>query len=331
MRPRAIPFTLGFLALACLATASESPPDLDRDIPFHGGTTVRFATAEEAAKVLGARDDYVRAMSPLDRMFRLKSEAPVDEDRYLKHAASQAMDWGKEEIASLTAHVESASRKLDAVGLHLPLPETILLVRTSAGLSFGLPHTRQNAIILPETYLQIPAAYLEQLLLHETFHVMTRHRPEIRDALFAVLGFEVCGEVALPEPLAARLLANPDAYHTRHCIVVEAGGESVPVVPVAIAKVDRFTGGNPIEAVDFKLMAIEKTNGEYRPRLDSGEPILHGRLDVEGYFEKIGRNTMYTIHPEEIAADNFALMVRQADDVSNPEILEAFRKILSQE
>jgi hypothetical protein len=49
---------------------------------------------------------------------------------------------------------------------------------------------------------------------------------------------------------------------------------------------------------------------------------------VKGFHEQIGRNTGYIIHPEEVLADNFVLLVRRETDVPSPEILERMDALL---
>jgi hypothetical protein len=54
---------------------------------------------------------------------------------------------------------------------------------------------------------------------------------------------------------------------------------------------------------------------------------------MDGLFEQIGRNTQYLWHPEEILADNFAILVLgelSAKPLSppSPEVLERLRPIL---
>jgi len=55
--------------------------------------------------------------------------------------------------------------------------------------------------------------------------------------------------------------------------------------------------------------------------------------DMEGLFEQIGRNTRYLWHPEEILADNFALMAIGVErgaplKLPSPEIQDRLRAIL---
>ncbi len=47
------------------------------------------------------------------------------------------------------------------------------------------------------------------------------------------------------------------------------------------------------------------------------------------YFGAIGLNTRYIIHPEEILADNFVLLVRGERKVRTPRIIEELERVLA--
>jgi hypothetical protein len=49
---------------------------------------------------------------------------------------------------------------------------------------------------------------------------------------------------------------------------------------------------------------------------------------VSSYHEQIGRNTGYIIHPEEVLADNFALLLLGRTAVKSPHILDRLRASL---
>jgi hypothetical protein len=51
--------------------------------------------------------------------------------------------------------------------------------------------------------------------------------------------------------------------------------------------------------------------------------------EVSGFVEQVGQNTDYVIHPEEILADNFALLVIGQQNVPSPEILHKMKAILT--
>jgi len=57
------------------------------------------------------------------------------------------------------------------------------------------------------------------------------------------------------------------------------------------------------------------------------EKTLIAYANVEGFYEKIGRNTQYIIHPEEILADNFVFLVHNNENVATPELLKSMKAI----
>jgi hypothetical protein len=85
-------------------------------------------------------------------------------------------------------------------------------------------------------------------------------------------------------------------------------------------------GGEFFNYMTFKLMVIEQQNGRWKPALQGAKLTLLGPTDVTGFREQIGSNTNYIIHPEEILADNFVLLVNE-QNVSTPRIVNDMKKI----
>ena len=52
--------------------------------------------------------------------------------------------------------------------------------------------------------------------------------------------------------------------------------------------------------------------------------------DIPSYIQKIGMNTDYIIHPEEVLAENFVLLLNNSKYIRSPEILEKMREVFSQ-
>lgn len=77
-------------------------------------------------------------------------------------------------------------------------------------------------------------------------------------------------------------------------------------------------------------MVVEKSGDSqnFRAVFEGSSPKLVGMERVSGFMEQVGRNTDYIIHPEEILADNFALLVLNGHDVASPEILRKIRELL---
>ena len=52
---------------------------------------------------------------------------------------------------------------------------------------------------------------------------------------------------------------------------------------------------------------------------------------ASGFFAQVGKNTRYIIHPEEILADNFALLVLRKRNLPSPAIIKKLKEILKDE
>ena len=55
--------------------------------------------------------------------------------------------------------------------------------------------------------------------------------------------------------------------------------------------------------------------------------LQYCRLE-NGFYEKVGKNTQYIIHPEEILADNFALVISGETEFATPEIPAAILQVM---
>ena len=220
---------------------------------------------------------------------------------------------------ALQAVVRSADRRIESLDLQLSLPSTVLLLRTSGNEESNAPYTRENAIILPDNVLSISTDDLEYLFLHELFHVMSRHDPAIRETLYRIIGYSPCYELPFPEELLPLKMTNPDAFGSSFCIDIEAAGTSQTVTPILYAK-GPYTGGAFFDWLVFRLMAVKRSEGQWRPIRDKDGLRLFDPGEVSNFFEQIGKNTDYIIHPEETMADNFVFAITERDDLPNPEI-----------
>ena len=104
-------------------------------------------------------------------------------------------------------------------------------------------------------------------------------------------------------------------------------------MPILFSNVEVYDvqrGGEFFEYVNFQFLVMDKSAkpGHLTTIYENGRPKLIGLQEVSGFFEQVGRNTQYVIHPEEILADNFALLILEKRDVPSPEILRKMEEIL---
>lgn len=301
-------------------------------VPIAAETNIRFASVEQGQAVLGQRDRFVDAQSPWDRQARLKTDRAVSVDEYLKFAAGEVIAWSDADRQKLVAALEKVRERLRP--WRLPWPREILLIQTTGKEEGRAAYCRQSAIILPKNIVGGRGGEsLERLLLHELFHILSSHNDELRDRLYAVVGFARCGAAMLPDDLGARKITNPDAPTIEHAIEIAVDDKPLRVVPILLAdsaKYDAAGGKEFFAHMQFRLLAVEKTAaGTVAARLVDGKPQLLDPAETPSYHDKIGRNTGYIIHAEEVLADNFVLLVTGETNVKTPRILEEMRTAMS--
>ena len=289
-----------------------------------------FATQAQARAVLGAQDDYVSATSALERPMVLAAAGPMDAERFAAAMQATALDWSATERSAFDPVFARLERFLSA--MKWQAPATILLVKTSDRLMEGFPHTRGNAIVIQEGMLRemrARPAMLEFLVVHEAFHVLTRADRALREGLYSAIGFRRCASIELPEALVRLRLTNPDAPENRHAIRVQWRGrpvEALPFVHFTSENIDPKAGF--VSQMKTSWLLVERQQ-EHCVARDEGATLQ----ELEGLREQVGNNTGYLIHPEEILADNFALLYRETvtpgvTRIRSPEILERIRSVV---
>jgi hypothetical protein len=284
-----------------------------------------------ATVALPLLDAMVPALTTFDLQSRLNTAGDVKLADLLKLYADNVTDWPPEDekaVAEAFAFVAKQLRDFE-----LAKPESILLIRTTGKEEAGAAYCRGPAIVLPEGRIRQEPDGLRKLVAHELFHVLSTHNPELRRDLYAIIGFQLCEPIELPASLKERAITNPDAPLLDAYIQVEPRpGEKLFVMPVlyaSAAKFDPDSGKSLFDYMQFKLMAIEEAGGKWQATVNDGRPISIEPKGLESYFDQIGKNTGYIIHPDEILADNFAHLVLQTEKLPNPEIIEKMRQRLA--
>jgi len=315
-----ISLVLLFATVAC-AHAQEPMTLVD-------STTLIFATVEEGRAILKARDDFVQRLSPFDRASRMKTDQVISEEVYLEFVGKSVLPWDDSAKQRVEAAFYDVQAELSA--LALPLPKRVLLVKTTGDEEGGAAYTRANAIVFPQVELDAPAEKLQMTICHELFHVLSRANPSLRDELYSTIGFVKCDEVPFPPALRSRKLTNPDAPGNDHCIRVQVDGQNRWAVPILFSSAETYDvdrGGEFFEYLQFQFLLGGDKGG--KPSFDAEQPQLGGIEELAGFFEQVGQNTAYIIHPEEILADNFALLIRRESDWPSPEIVEKLKDALA--
>lgn len=316
-----------WIALMFTTFGSDLP---GQQIQLSPDCVLRFANVTEAAEVLAAEDDFTRRLTRFDLQSRLRSEEELTVADYQQAVVAGIRPWTEPFVETVLPAAQQLADRLQR--FDLPLPAEILLVYTSGKGESGAPHTRGNAIVLPEKRLARRPDDLLRLLAHELFHILTRQSPIWRDQMYATIGFQPCDEVRLSESQRDRRITNPDAPVVEHFITVQIDEADAHVAPVLIANVPQYDASRDAAFFSYlqvQFVQLQWQDGHWTPMLhDDGTTVGHPLAALDGFMSQIGDNTRYLIHPEEILADNFSFLVT-GKNVPSPEVIDRIEALIA--
>lgn len=302
-------------------------------IEFREGTVLVFAEPQQAREHLMEKDDFIKNLSPFDRSARLATDKPVTEEEFLKYVAEQILPWTDGEKKRIREMVESIANRVN--NLEPNLPPEILLIKTTGREEGGASYCRANAIVLPSSALYGMNVDMEKVLIHELFHIISANNSKLREALYNVINFRKCNDVELPAELRDRKITNPDGIKNDHYIELKYKDGLIRVIPILYSfneKYDVALGGSFFSYMRMNLLALEKAGDKWRYKSgDNGKPVLLTVWEVPDYNNKIGLNTEFTIHPDEILAENFVLMVQETQPVKSEWVIENMKKVFQEQ
>lgn len=299
------------------------------EVALNAQSELRFATVDEGRQVLGSPDAFTAALSPFDRSARMKTGQGVSEAEFLQFASRQVLPWteaDKGKLQQILTRIggQFAERKLQ-------FPRVVLLVKTSGQEENSAPYHRGNAVVLPLSALQESPQTLNDIIVHELFHVLTSSNPHLREALYRVVGFGSCGTLRLPPEMASRKMTNPDAPATRPCAYVGNGSSAEVVFPVLLSSSAYYDPNGKTDFfgyISLDLLVAEWRDGGWHPKYANGVPVRLGREQFSSFLDQVGRNTNYSADPEEILADSFVMLVGGVRDVPTPWLIAGIDKVL---
>lgn len=285
----------------------------------------QFAGIDEAREILGRSDAWARQLSAFDRGVRQRTLELTNTRDFLEFIAGAAAEWTDDEVVYWQSLIDQLSEAME--GLNLVLPDA-WMVKTTGLEEFKAVYVRNQSVVLPQWRVDSPRDVPRDifLLAHELFHLLSLENPPWRDELYALLGFRRFTGFEFPVELEDRRLSNP-MYGARHeyALTVQTDSGPVDVVPVYQAAVPlgefiAIAEGRPraiLEAIDFVLLPVDTATGTVL-RDSRGKPVVYQFEDTD-WADRMQRNSSYIIHPDELLADNFALLMEWRRSGTVPE------------
>jgi hypothetical protein len=102
---------------------------------------------------------------------------------------------------------------------------------------------------------------------------------------------------------------------------VRSGPSSIWAVPILFSKSGRYDpsrGGEFFDYLEFKFLVVQKADSH--ATYDPSRITSLDASQLQDFYEQVGRNTDYIVHPEEIIADNFEFLLIGKPNLPSPEI-----------
>lgn len=283
-------------------------------------STIIAADSLDGSARLGENDGYANYFSLFDIQSKTDDISKTRKDDYYEHARKQSLNWTQKEIADLKAAFAEVLDSLNKKGIVLSLPAKIYVIKSTLKEEYGASgYTRGNNIVLNTASEGINA----HLVSHELFHVYSRHNPAKKDKLYSVFGFKKCNKIALNDALDNLNITNPDCPEIAH--YVSMGNEDVTLLLYSAKK---YEGGNVFETyVRLGVLVLEGSGDNKKIKIQDGKAVIKTFEEVPELFQIIGMNTDYVLHPEEIAAEHFSMIVTGTVP-RQPELLAKYYSVL---
>ncbi len=262
-------------------------------------------------------EGFFDKLSNLEMSIQLKDTSTMSiEERTTKFEAflaSEVLAFDAADSIIISAVMDSAIFLVNKLNPDL-IPRTIDLVKINTN-HYGpsVYYTREDGIFIPKDALtRSNFDELFAVMLHEISHIVSRSDIKLKTALYNQIGFKKLDqEIEYPEVLKKRILINPDGVNDDFYIPVKSKdeGNMIKAVPIITSKRKKYTLSSPrfFDYLQFDLYALDD---EYNVLCSQGGSSTLEMDKVTGFFEEIEDNTGYIIHPDEVIADNFMLLIQ---------------------
>lgn len=269
----------------------------------------KYLNKKETAIEISKEDEFLRNISKSDLELRLGSNSKSYED-FIFLLKESAMDWTDNDIKKVKKCMQNAILTISKYSVLLP--SEIKVLKTSGNEELGSAYCRgMNLMILHEKALLRNIESLTRLIIHELFHLISRNNQELREELFNIIGFKKGQNLILDKKIHNNKITNPDGADMQFYFSGKINGKDEMVYPILMRNNKKEN-----EVFELKYISI------------NGQDFFEEN-EIENLYECIGKNTDYTIHPEEIIAEHFTNLVCN-EDIESERIIFEIRKKLDQ-
>ena len=256
---------------------------------------------EIASKMISEKDEYICNFSEFDLQSRLRTSEEVSIEDLLDFLSQQTLDW--------TIVERHMMKKIfsELVKEYIPfsqyLWENVTLIKTTGREENDAAYTRKNCIYLPLSMVQGSYQELKETVAHELFHIVSTYNPELRNNLYAKLGFEACPKLLIPQEFKNLYVTNPDTVGKNCYLEFQVNGIKVKAVPFLYSE-SPYRGGYFFRYFHFSFLVSKTIKDKCIPVFKEDRVNLVGiPQNLFQLCEELDPyNNQHRLHPEEILA-----------------------------
>ncbi|WP_053991277.1 hypothetical protein [Mangrovimonas sp. TPBH4] len=281
-----------------------------------------LADSSEAKSAVSQHDSYIKNLTSFDIQSKVKRLGELSYKDYLANAQLFLYDWKPYEEQYFKSIINQVEKQIKKKKYKFNLPDEILVIKSAMHEEGGLNgFTRENYMVLNLDSLS------HHLFEHELFHIISRYNRDKIYKAYSVLGFKPCNEVEIPSTIINFKISNPDAPFNNFYIELEHNKK--PIEALMLLYSNRpYSGGKFFSYVNKGLMLLKGDDNSKEAILDGGRPIILDYSEVNGLYEKIGKNTGYNIHQEEVTADHFSMALNDIKNLPDQHLVDKLDEIL---
>ena len=282
---------------------------------------IQFVDGEQAAALIAedSTEGYFNNWSMADARLQmgLPDSLSIDLGEYQAWLSGLPQVWP----SALKSKLEMIWREVlsDCYRLYpqLDLQNISLILTNDQPYGRSIYFTRQNAVICPMSDLQRSSnEEVEKVMQHELFHLISRKHQNLREEAYSFVNFLPAPDsLKWPGELFGRRLLNPDAPFPDYALQHE-GKLFVPLVYAAQSPYNPDSPDHFAEQLRFNYFQLE------------GDSLSPPVLPIAEVVKQTGGLTNYILHPEEILADHFVLLMQQGGPGDNPYLQQLHQLLL---
>ena len=271
-----------------------------------------------------ANNEYFDKLVQNDLEYRMH-RTRVTPAEFRAFAADQVRDFTESEVSKLKQVMDTLEKLFNERGRSLP-PQKVTFIKTTMEEEGGaVAYTHKMEIYLGAEFLKESPAKIMLTVCHELWHCLSRYHPDLRKKLYALINFKIADrDYPIPGEIREFFLTDPDVMHHDASAIFDIEGMRMECF-CAVRTTERYKDGDHEPFFSKLLPVLIATDG-------SAWCSFGYARNREQVF---GKNTGYTIDPEECIADNFSYAIcygmagPDGKGYPSPEIIKGMLNIIN--